>query len=427
VNVGLFSRAAGIAVLALMLVAGSFLIVMPEQAGAALGLTAMDVTDGNTAADGGTDWLSPAPNISVIDDTEYTGASGAVIDDPANVLTVCDAGAGDATTLKGEIADNPPLFTSSPPPPTDKANLCQTYTAYEVVNGQVIFYFGATKVAPSGDTSMFVELTQNGIVPNTQYRSVGDVLLEFNYGGQALTEVRAWIWDGSVWNLATPGAYEGSVSANNLFFEAAVNLTSFGIFPPATSPDECLDLANILAIGKVGNGLPAALKDYTGPGGIAISNCGTLTVEKATDPVDGAGPFSFVVTSADFPTWSATGVLPADGSTESFDLLPGSGVDLLELLVYLRRLGHGPCWRGRRGYRSQWHGHLHHHQRATGDLGGQDCQPDQRPRDWRKCDLHVRRLKYWSRGRHVELTVRLRVRRSERSGDVLRAAGVGDR
>ncbi len=323
---GLISRAAGIAALAFLLVVGSFLVVMPESAEAALGLTSMNVTDGDTvAAPGQTDWLSPPPNLSVIDDYEYTGTPGAVITDPSLVPTLCDAKANDLTTLKGQIADNPLQFTSAPPPPADKANLCQTYTAYEVVGGQVIFYFGGTKVSPNGDTSVFVVLNQNTIVPNTVYRTAGDVLLEFNYGGQSLTEVRAWTWTGSVWSPASSStAFGGSASANNLFFEAAVNLTAFGIFPPPTSPDQCLDLANILAIGKVGNGLPASLKDTTGPGDISISNCATLIVEKDTTPAEGTGPFTFGVTAGAFGGWSGSGSLASDGSSQSFDLLPGT-------------------------------------------------------------------------------------------------------
>ncbi|MFW2340128.1 MAG: hypothetical protein ACN4GK_08785, partial [Acidimicrobiia bacterium] len=200
-NVGLFSRAAGIAVLAFMLVAGSFLVVMPDHAGAALGRTSMNVLDGNTtAADGGSDWLTPPLNLSVIDDSEYIGPAGQVVADPLDIPTVCDPGIQfDSTILSGSISDNPPGLTSSPPPPADKANLCQTYTAYEVVDGQVIFYFGATKVSPNGDTSMFVELTQQPIVAGAAYRTPGDVLIEFNYGGQALTSVATWTWDGALW------------------------------------------------------------------------------------------------------------------------------------------------------------------------------------------------------------------------------------
>ena len=62
-NVGLFSRAAGIAVLALMLVAGSFLIVMPDHAGAAFsGLTAFDI-DGDTT--GPDDWDDTATQTRI--------------------------------------------------------------------------------------------------------------------------------------------------------------------------------------------------------------------------------------------------------------------------------------------------------------------------------------------------------------------------
>ena len=301
-NAGIFSSAAGIAVLAFMLVTGSFLVVMPGHAEAAFGgLTAFDI-DGDLA--GPNDWNDAATASRI---------SAAVISD------LCDDNGDDVLVPSTKLDDA--SWPTTNQKAVKKGDLCRVWTGSEQAsNGDIILYFGWERLDVTGEVTVYVPL--EGPLPGR----TDDRLIKFEYDSSDKAVYPSILtWTGSAWGNETPlvaGQAEAAVSADTIFAEAAINLTTSGILPEG----ECRSFVGLQIITETGqaNANPT-LKDYVylgGSGGFEFSSCGEVTVRKVTRPSPGlAGPFDFHLVGSDY---EQHGTLAAGGSEFTYnDVEPG--------------------------------------------------------------------------------------------------------
>ncbi|NIS82016.1 MAG: DUF11 domain-containing protein, partial [Anaerolineales bacterium] len=160
-------------------------------------------------------------------------------------------------------------------------------------------------------------------------RSAGDFMIVFDFGGSS-TDIILRTWDGSSWSA--PTALNDNVSAAELNTdtsrgEGAVNLTDT-IFQ---NQEACINVANILPGTVTGNSDNADYKDSVFgdfASAITISNCGTVSVTKVTDPAGLSGNFPYRLEQDD------GGQIRYDGTTEFLDTLTAHGdSDLVHDLI----------------------------------------------------------------------------------------------
>jgi hypothetical protein len=333
VNVGLFSRAAGIAVLALMLVAGSFLIVMPDHAGAALSDFEID---GNIVAASGPDWDSLPPStgnfdpgeVLVINDQNYAGS--ATVTDPHAAANSYCVGSDDLIVKNGTKLTDFPFVPIDGSPSPGKNDICQTYLAYDLVSGggsnEIILYVGVVRRETNGTTAVAVELNK----VDQANRQIGDLVVSFEFDGNgpvAVVNIREW--NGSGFDLtAVGGTANAEGYSTDHFGEIAVNLTATGILPPPESPEDCATLGTVLPFGWAGNSDTSNIGDWGGSAPLGLDLCGKLIVEKETQPTGGTQTFNYSLsTDADFSP--LIGSLDGDGAYAEL-LLPDGDYTLVE-------------------------------------------------------------------------------------------------
>lgn len=116
---------------------------------------------------------------------------------------------------------------------------------------------------------------------------------------------------GTVTDTIQPPPAQNPLGLNE-FGEAGINLTAAGVFPAG----ECRSFGNAFAVSRTsGSSSTAQMKDLVGPGNVDITNCGTITIIKRTEPRDVDQDFSFTSTIA-----GSELVCSADTTPASFTL-----------------------------------------------------------------------------------------------------------
>jgi hypothetical protein len=198
-------------------------------------------------------------------------------------------------------------------------------------------------------------------------RVAGDMLVVYDFeGGSTDTPgitVRRWVASGTCeisndsapcWgpatNLTTTGFAEakvntfGSVSdgiapsppetlGTSEFGEAGIDLTGAGIFPIGT----CVSFGKVFAVSRTsGNSGTAQMKDLVGPGNFRLSNCGSITIIKHTDPRGLNQDFSYTTTGGLSPasfTLNDTGNSgggDSAGNTRTYSDVPAGSYSVTE-------------------------------------------------------------------------------------------------
>jgi hypothetical protein len=287
--------------------------------------------------------------------------------------------------------DLAPTIVSGQIPPS-KDDLSRFYVNKEKAGGNDYLYLAWERSNLLGSAHMDFEFNQsstaggNGVTP---VRTLGDLLIDFDFGGSGVPVLAKHTWVATAtpgttcetsnsspcWNkatnLTTGGFADGSVNSanvtdnnapgnprtlagntkngiNSTFGEAAINLTGAGVFSAGT----CTHFGSAyLKSRSSGNSFSSELKDFIAPIPVNISNCGTLTVKKVTDPSPDPTDQSFDFTvsgpaaNANLPaspslkngesstsyavfagtTFSAAETVPANWSLESATCDNGSG------------------------------------------------------------------------------------------------------
>jgi Prealbumin-like fold domain len=254
--------------------------------------------DGNLAVDtaGNTDWV----NV-----TNLTSA--------ADLAT----GANDNSFGQGTSENDVNIHVGTGSIPNSKADLGRFASAFQFVGGNLYLQLAWTRNNLSGTTNFDFEINQapqpdlTTVGDKTLVRTAGDLLVTYDFlGGAQKPTLGIRTWTGSVWGPATAisaavGEAEvnrgGSVSTASIgggtvpafaFGEANINLTAAGVVPA----NACEGFSSIFVKSRSSDSFSAALKDFIAPTPVSISNCGTVTVIKHTDPAGLDQNFSFTST-----------------------------------------------------------------------------------------------------------------------------------
>ena len=320
--------------------AAVLLLIVASASGNLAGST-FEGSDGNLVVNtaGNTDWANAPNRVVGIDlasgSTDNAFGQGTKEDDP-----------------------NVSVVTGSIPP--QKSDLTRFYVGSEFSGGSNFLYLAWERSNVLGSANMDFELNQKAqpdlttTGPKALVRTAGDILITFDFGGSGspVLGLLKWVTSGATsqcfsanalpcWgnrvNLSAAGFAEGAVNAVTVtdpianvslpagtFGEAAINLTSSGVFPAGT----CEAFGSTFLKSRSSASFPAEVKDFVAPQPVNIRNCGKIIIRKITENGDatfgytttgGLNPATFELSNGQSRTYSdATQVQPGSYSvTES--------------------------------------------------------------------------------------------------------------
>lgn len=345
------------------LAAFAMLLALTIPASAVSGESGFEDDDGNLAVNSTFDWngFAPAPwtgtapnrvSAKTVSGWEFDGIEDAQ-------ATTSDNGFAGGTKQDDECAT---VISAKAP---NKDDLKRVYFASGTVNNHVYLNLAWVRI-PQNTTSpsahVAFEFNQSdtlcggsgGLVERSTDND-GDVLIVYDFEGGATDtptiRLSRWIGSGTCevsshtppcWGVAQTlgaGVAEAKVNTSvvgsvidtiqpppaqnplglNEFGEAGIDLTDAGVFPPG----ECRSFGNAFAVSRTsGSSSTAQMKDLVGPGEVDITNCGTITIIKRTEPRGVDQDFSFTSTIAGGELDCSADTTPA-----SFTLNDAAGVD----------------------------------------------------------------------------------------------------
>ena len=181
---------------------------------------------------------------------------------------------------------------------------------------------GVTPVRTVDDLLLTYELSQGGTVPNFfLYRWLGSAA---DGACEASNKYPCW---GTKTALAGGATVTGSINTSTIdgsdsdglgeleprtFGEASVNLDA--IFDPSA----CESFGSAYLKSRSSDSFTAALKDFIAPQAVTLTNCGTVTIRKKTDPGGGTG-FQFSHTVLTDPPGDLNDLAPPGGANFVLD------------------------------------------------------------------------------------------------------------
>jgi hypothetical protein len=285
----------------------AFAVLFVASSSANLTGSPFESTDGNKAVNGTTcsglpceDWDHVNGPKTVRSQTDLTNSKS---DDAFGQGTSEDD--SDVSVVLGSI-------------PPQKSDLSKFYEYDEKIGSTQYLYLAWERTNNLGSANMDFELNQastdfkvvNGAATAGKYtinRTAGDLLINYDFGGSGLptTALNRWIVDathpsnvpgyenGNVcfksnsfpcWGdrieLTNQGLADGSVSADTLFGETAINLSAAlpDVFGP--NPTSCESIGSAFLKSRSSASFTAELKDFVAPTTISVSNCGHVLVHK---------------------------------------------------------------------------------------------------------------------------------------------------
>jgi len=178
--------------------------------------------------------------------------------------------------------------------------------AFRVINGDQWVYVNFTRASAKGDAHMDYEFNQsnepNPSCPELPVRTPGDVLITFDTEtGKQKKDlfVRAFTWQGdaSKGTFVEQGVgqqgvtWDAAASADNLFGEAALNLTD------TIGDIDCDDFASAFMKTRASTSISAALKDRTRAEPVDVGRCPDSDLHKAVRNVSDSGSFGTSTTA----------------------------------------------------------------------------------------------------------------------------------
>jgi hypothetical protein len=268
------------------------------------------------------------------------------------------SGTSDNSFGQGTNEDDPNVVTVTGSIPPNKNDLTRFYIASEHVGTSDFLYLAWERAVNIGNANLDFEINQAttanlGVAgKHTIVRTANDLLVTYDFGGSGTPSLHVLKWVTSATGTSadcfsahnlpcwgkriTLGSAdsEGAVNTGNvtdpvppnnprtlgagLFGEAAINLTTSGVFPAGT----CEALGSAFLKSRSSSSFTAEIKDFIAPQPVNISNCGTVIIHKTTLPAGGTG----------FPFTSNVSTNPADTSNASFSLNDGGTKTMLNVL-----------------------------------------------------------------------------------------------
>ncbi len=255
-------------------------------------------------------------------------------------------GTGDDSFSQGKEDDeDPSIGTGSIS--GEKSDLLRFHVASEVIEidevDNVFLYLAWIRANTQGSANIDFEFNQsstlsaNGVTPQ---RTENDMLITYSFGGNNDSVdigLSRWVTDangtcesgsakpcwGPIAPLTAGGAEAGLNSAETsgllgetipekAFGEVALNMTAAGVF---SGINECVSFGSAYVKSRSSASFSSSLKDFIAPIVLDVSNCGSITIEKQTEPSGDIGPFDF--------TGDVSGLL-GDGDSETEVVVQGS-------------------------------------------------------------------------------------------------------
>lgn len=284
-------------------------------------------SDGTLVAQSGCiNWGTPAPNLS-------TG-----VDLPSGST---DNAFGQGTHENDTSAS---VVLGSIPP--NKNDLTRFYLADEFVNNMPFLYLAWERAVNIGSADMDFEINQAAQPAlrtagmYTLNRTVGDLLVLFEFGGSGTPMIQIATWQGTAWSTpvtlngtsALASVNTGTVTdplngnaslTTGLFGDAAINLQAAGIF----NSNLCENFSSAYVKARSsGSSFNAELKDLISPIPVNLHSCVTPTVTTSQTPTTGTvGSTSFTDSAT---VTGVTGSVANESVTfKLFGPSPASGFD----------------------------------------------------------------------------------------------------
>jgi len=279
------------------------------------------------------------------------------------------SGSGDNSFGQGTKEDGPNVSVVSGSIPPNKSDLIRFYEASEFIssNSHNYLYLAWERTNVLGNANMDFEIdaATNASLgspgPHTIDRTAGDLLVTYDFtngGGRPIIGLNRWLV--SATNPTVPGfstnvcfssntfpcwgdhkildGTDSIAAVNNLdavtdpiapdagrslaaltFGETAIDLTAAGVFSTST----CSALGSTFLKSRASSSFTAEVKDFVAPVPVNISNCGSVTIIKHSDPRGLNQDFSYTSTIPNptgTVTTTSTPYCQLDTSPSSFTL-----------------------------------------------------------------------------------------------------------
>ena len=275
--------------------------------------------DGNLAVNSTFDWNGFSP-VTWTGTAPYQTASKTASGWSFTGLTDAQATNSD-TGFAGGVKQDVNCATIKGSKAPNKDDLKRIYLSSKTVNGHVYLNLAWMRIpqnSVNASTHVGFEFNQSktlcgGSSDGLVQRTAGDILIVYDFEGSssgvATLTVRKWVTSGACdisqdsapcWGPATDLTASGFAEAKvnevsvpdtvapggdtlgiSEFGEAGIDLTAAGIFQSGV----CTAFGQAEGVSRSsGNSGTAAMEDLVGPGQINLTNCGTVTIIKHTDP-----------------------------------------------------------------------------------------------------------------------------------------------
>jgi Prealbumin-like fold domain len=263
-------------------------------------------------------------------------------------------GTNDDSYAGGAKEDDACPGTTTGSIPNNKSDLLSfgAYVEPEAGGPGFLNLFWSRVNEPSGTTLMDFELNQsstlcaNGVNP---VRTAGDLLIEYRIEqGGAVASIKVRTWTGSAWgpavDLTAAALAAGTINSSVIPVAESDGLATVNPISPRTFGEAQLDLDFVFDEGscesfgsaflksRASDSFTSQLKDFIRPVPVNITNCGTVIINKVTDPVSDPTTTQFGYTKA-FGTDPATAntFTLGHGQSKTFtNVLFGSGYTVTE-------------------------------------------------------------------------------------------------
>jgi hypothetical protein len=275
------------------------------------------------------------------------------------------AGSTDNAFGQGTKEDNAAVTVVDGSIPPNKNDLTRFYEASQQgTNGHIYLQLAWQRLVNIGNANLDFEINKHGTSgftssttgPVTLNRTAGDLLVTYDFGGSGTPTLGLNFWlttaagntvsqcfsanalpcwgkhvtlgsssaEGGVNTTSITDPLNGNASLGvGLFGEANIDLTAAGVFQPGV----CEAFGSTFVKSRSSSSFTAEIKDFIAPVAVNISNCGSLTIHKATE--NGDSSFGYTTTGGLSPSTFSL----SNGGSQAYTMLQSGSYSVTENLT----------------------------------------------------------------------------------------------